>query len=154
MFLVSTARPTRKADSPPSATNFSFTSMENMFRHIRFTSCGGPSLASGRVCNLSVQLLQGLAIAVTARSKYRRTRDHILLFHLRLGSLSVASYNSQGCNGGILSSPHMRGGLLRGQLYFCIRRWCSSPTRNTGMGHYCRLRRWLYLLLTQCSNCN
>jgi hypothetical protein len=55
------------------ATNFSFTSM-------RFPSSGVPCLTRGRVCNLSVQLLLGLVIAV-AKSKCRRTRDHILLPH-------------------------------------------------------------------------
>jgi hypothetical protein len=38
----------------------------------------------GWVCNLLVQLLLGLARAVTLGSKSRRTRDHILLSHLRL----------------------------------------------------------------------
>jgi hypothetical protein len=43
-----------------------------------------PSLTRGRVCNLLVQLLLGLARAVTLGSKSRRTHDHILLSHLRL----------------------------------------------------------------------
>jgi hypothetical protein len=72
------------------------------------------------VCNLLIQLLLGLARAVTLGSKSHRTRDHILLSHLRppnlegqvpifisprnrvaqlypsaLGYLFVASYNSQ-----------------------------------------------------------
>jgi hypothetical protein len=38
------------------------------------------------------QLLLALASVVTLGSKSRRTRDHILLFHMRLGPLSVASY--------------------------------------------------------------
>jgi hypothetical protein len=39
--------------------------------------------------------------------KSRRTRDHILLSHLRLlGSLFVASYDSQGYGGGILTHLH------------------------------------------------
>jgi hypothetical protein len=61
----------------------------------------------GRVCNLSVQLLLGIARIVTLRSKYHRSCDHILLSHLRLGSLFVASYDSQGCGGGILTHIHM-----------------------------------------------
>jgi hypothetical protein len=36
------------------------------------------------VCNLLVQLLLGLARAVTLWSKSHRTHDHILLSHLRL----------------------------------------------------------------------
>jgi hypothetical protein len=61
------------------------------------------SLTRGLVYNISVPLLLGLASAVTRRSKSRRTYDHVLLSHLRLGSLSVASYDSQGYGGGILT---------------------------------------------------
>jgi hypothetical protein len=43
-----------------------------------------PSLTRGRVCNLLLQLLPGLARAVTLWSKSRRTHGHILLSHLRL----------------------------------------------------------------------
>jgi hypothetical protein len=50
------------------ATNFSFTFMENTFRHLRFSSCEAPSLTRGRVCNSSVQLLLGITSAVTLRS--------------------------------------------------------------------------------------
>jgi hypothetical protein len=46
--------------------------------------CSAPSLTRGWVCNLLVQLLLGLARAVTLGSKSRRTRDHIFLSHLRL----------------------------------------------------------------------
>jgi hypothetical protein len=62
--------------------------------------------SSLRVCNLSVQLLLGVANVVTLRSKSRRTRSRILLSHLRLGALSVAFYDSQGYGGGILSLLH------------------------------------------------
>jgi hypothetical protein len=55
-------------------------------------------------CNLLIQLLLGRASAVTLVSKFRRARDHILLSHLRLLSLSVTSYASQGYGGGILVS--------------------------------------------------
>jgi hypothetical protein len=71
-----------------SVTNFSFTFMENTFRHLPFSSRLAPSLTRGRIWNLSVKLLQDLTSAVTLRSKSRRTRDHILLsqfedwFHL------------------------------------------------------------------------
>jgi hypothetical protein len=41
-------------------------------------------------------LLLGPASAVTTGSKSHSTRDHILMSHLRLDSLSVASYDSQG----------------------------------------------------------
>jgi hypothetical protein len=46
----------------------------------------------------------GLAIAVTLRPKSRRTGDHILGSDLRIRFLSVASYDSQGYGGGILST--------------------------------------------------
>jgi hypothetical protein len=80
--------------------------METIFRHLRFSSYGMPSPTRGRVCNLSIQLLLGLASAVTLGSKPLRTRDHILLSHLRLSSLSVASYYSQGYGGGIPTHLH------------------------------------------------
>jgi hypothetical protein len=53
-----------------------------------------PSLMRRCLCNLLVQLLLGLARAVTLGSKSRRSLDHVLLSPLRLGSLSVASYDS------------------------------------------------------------
>jgi hypothetical protein len=93
--------------------------------------CEAPSLTRGWVCNLLVQLLLGLARVVTLRSKSRRAQDHILRSHVRLpqpgrpgprnyipheqggpvisralGSLFVASYNSQGYGGGILTHLH------------------------------------------------
>jgi hypothetical protein len=62
-----------------------------------FCLFGAPTLTRGRVCNSSVQLLLGLASAVTLRSRSRGTRDHVLtvsfetgfpLFHLlRLAGL-------------------------------------------------------------------
>jgi hypothetical protein len=80
--------------------------------------------------NLLLQLLLGLARAVTLRSNSCRTHDHVLLLHIRLlqprrpglhlycrdrvaqlylralGSLFVASYDSQGYCGGILIRLH------------------------------------------------
>jgi hypothetical protein len=46
------------------------------------------------------------AVHITHWSESRRTHNHILLSHLRLGSLSVASYDSQGYHGGILTRLH------------------------------------------------
>jgi putative component of membrane protein insertase Oxa1/YidC/SpoIIIJ protein YidD len=46
--------------------------------------CSAPSLTRGWACNLLVQLRLGHARAVTLGSKFRRTRDYILLSHLRL----------------------------------------------------------------------
>jgi hypothetical protein len=45
--------------------------------------CWASSLTRRWVCNLPVQLLLGLARAVTLGSKSRRTHDHTLLSHLR-----------------------------------------------------------------------
>jgi hypothetical protein len=53
-----------------------------------------PVWTRGRVWNVLVQILLDHGYAVTLVSKSRRTSDHILLSHLRPGSLSVASYVS------------------------------------------------------------
>jgi hypothetical protein len=45
---------------------------------------GAPFLTRGWVCNLLVQLLLGLARTATLGSKFSRTQDHILQFHMRL----------------------------------------------------------------------
>jgi hypothetical protein len=50
----------------------------------RVSLSGAPSPTRGRVSNLLVQLLLGLARAFTLGSKSRRTHDHILLSHMRL----------------------------------------------------------------------
>jgi hypothetical protein len=88
--------------------------------------CGAPSLTRGWVCDLLVQLLPGLARAVTLGSESRRTHDHILLSHLRLqvplfkpprnrvdqlypramGSSFVAFYDSHDYGGSILTRIH------------------------------------------------
>jgi hypothetical protein len=100
------------------------------------------SLKRGWVCRL--QLLLGLASAVILRSESRGTHDHILLSQIRdspslegqvpvfisprnglarlypqtLGSLFVASYDSQGCDGGI--RPHLHTGLPELSLHLRI----------------------------------
>jgi hypothetical protein len=66
-----------------SVTNFSF-SLKFPLRQLRLCNFVAPSLTRGRVCKLLVQLLLGLARAVTLRSNSRRTHSHILLSHLRL----------------------------------------------------------------------
>jgi hypothetical protein len=58
--------------------------LEISFRQLRLCYFVAPSLTRGRVCTLLLQLLLGLARAVTLGSKSRRTHDHILLSHLRL----------------------------------------------------------------------
>jgi hypothetical protein len=98
--------------------------LEISFRQLRLCYFVAPSLTRGRVCKLPVQLLLGLARAVTLGSKSRRTDGHILLSHLRLpqpgrsGSriyilqeqsgpviprALVASYDSLGYGAGILT---------------------------------------------------
>jgi hypothetical protein len=91
------SRPVCPGIRPPSGTcdQFLFTSVENIFRRPD-SSRGPPSLMRGRVCNLHAQVLLGLASAVTLRPKSCRTCDQIFLSHLRLVSLSVTSYDSQG----------------------------------------------------------
>jgi hypothetical protein len=51
---------------------------------LRISWCVAPSLTRGWVCNLLVQLLLGLARAVTLGSKSSRTHDYILISHLKL----------------------------------------------------------------------
>jgi hypothetical protein len=63
----------------PSGTRDQF-----FFRQLRHCFFVAPSLTRGQVCNLLVELLPGLARAVTLGSKSRRTHGHILLPHLRL----------------------------------------------------------------------
>jgi hypothetical protein len=58
--------------------------LEISFRQLRVCYFVAPSLTRGQVCNLLVQLLLGLARAVTLGSKSRRTHGHILLPHLKL----------------------------------------------------------------------
>jgi hypothetical protein len=58
--------------------------LEISFRQLRVCYFVAPSLTRGRVCNLLVQLLLGLAKAVTPGSKSCRTRGYILLSRVRL----------------------------------------------------------------------
>jgi hypothetical protein len=58
--------------------------LEISFRQLRLCYFVAPSLTRERVSNLLLQLLLGLARAVTLGSKSRRTHGHILLSHLGL----------------------------------------------------------------------
>jgi hypothetical protein len=96
---------------------------------LRVTWTGAHSLTTGWVCNLPVQLLLGLARAVTLGPTSLRTQDHIVLSYLRLpqpgrpvpliyipldqcgpvipsvtGFLFVASYKSQGYDASVSKS--------------------------------------------------
>jgi hypothetical protein len=84
-LLPTVSRPVRLGVRRPSRTRDQFFFLLDIsFRQSRVCYFVAPSLRRGRVCNLFVQLLLGLARAVTLGSKSRRTHDHILLSHLRL----------------------------------------------------------------------
>jgi hypothetical protein len=114
---------------------------------------------SGWVCNLLVQLLLELDRAVTFGSKFRRTRDHVLLYHLRLpqtggpgpriyiprkkvtqvyfralGSFFVASYDSQGYSTGILTHFHTDEKQCSDSCYF------ATDGQSTSL-YWCRATR-------------
>jgi hypothetical protein len=79
------SRPVCPGERRPSGTRDQFFFLlEISFRQLRLCYFVAPSLTRGRVCNLLVQLLLGLAREVTLGSKSRRTHGHILLSHLRL----------------------------------------------------------------------
>jgi hypothetical protein len=70
--------------TPPSWTHDQFFPSFFCIDNCRFLDVGASSLTRGRVCNLLIQLVLGLARAVTLGARSRRTHDHILLSHLRL----------------------------------------------------------------------
>jgi hypothetical protein len=79
------SRPVCPGVRRPSGTSDQFFFLlEISFRQLRLCYFVAPSLTRGWACNLHVQLLLGLARAVTLWLKYRRTHGHILLSHLRL----------------------------------------------------------------------
>jgi hypothetical protein len=113
----------------------------------------------GRVCNLLVQLLLGLARAVTLGSKSRRTRNYILLSHLRFpepGGPSTRIYIPPGTDCPVIplghwvpfSSPLMTpsgGGILpastrgrRRSFYYTIYRNSVCTSQES---HYVILSR-------------
>jgi hypothetical protein len=69
---------------PSGTSNQFYFLLDIFFRQLRFRKFVGPSLTRGQICNLLVQLLLGLARAVTLGPKSRRTHGHILLSHMRL----------------------------------------------------------------------
>jgi hypothetical protein len=113
----------------PSGTHDQMSFLYWQFRVSWFVA---PSLTRVWICNFLVQLLLGLVRAVTHGAESRRTHYHILLSHFRLhqpggqvpvfisprnrvaqlysralDSLFVASYDSQGYGGGILTRLHL-----------------------------------------------
>jgi hypothetical protein len=98
-----------------------------------FFLCGAPSPTRGWVCNLLVQLLLGLARAVTLGPKSRRTDDHILS-HLRLpqpGRPSLRIYIPQEQGGP--DTPPGTGFPFCRLLGLAGLRWknCSPPPHRT-----------------------
>jgi hypothetical protein len=69
---------------PSETSDKFFFLLEISFRQLWLCYFVEPSLTKGRVSNLLVQLLLGLARAVTLESKSRRSHGHILLSQLRL----------------------------------------------------------------------
>jgi hypothetical protein len=104
-----------------------------IFRHLCFCSYGAPCLTRRRVSNLIIQVLLGISSPVTLRPKSHRTLDHILLSHLRLGSLYVTSYISQGYGGGILSRLH--SGLMWADFTENASRWIFKKLWNSTEYH-------------------
>jgi hypothetical protein len=112
---------------PSGTRNQFFYLLEIFFRHLRVCYFVAPSLTRGQVCNLLFLLV--LSSAVPLDSESRGTQEHILLSKFSrlpnlegqfpvfistrnrvtqinpraLGTPSVASYDSQGYGGGILT---------------------------------------------------
>jgi hypothetical protein len=85
-----------------------------------------PYLRRGRICNLSAQLLQGLASSVTLKSKSRRTRGNIFLSHLRPWTHFVIPYDYQSYGRSILSWLHM---VLELSTHQAFTIWCTFTNR-------------------------
>jgi hypothetical protein len=118
----SSLSPVRLGVGPPSAAH------DQMFitvGHLLSSWHGAPSLMRGRRArNLLVQFV------VALRAKPRRTHSHILLSHLRLlVSLFVASYNSLGYGGGILTRLHTARPLLTLRSAKCWGPSCVASER-------------------------
>jgi hypothetical protein len=114
-----------------------------------------PSLRRGRVCSL--QLLLALASAVILGSDSHGTHDHFILSHIRdshdlagqvpvfvsprnraahlypqaLGSLFVASYDSQGYGGGIRTRLHTGGPTVNSLLTTLLITYRHGLQENT-----------------------
>jgi hypothetical protein len=69
------------------ANNFFISCMETIFKHFGVALVSGALSDKKMGVQLLVKLLLSIVNAVTLGSKSRRTWDHILLSHLRLGSL-------------------------------------------------------------------
>jgi hypothetical protein len=131
----------------PSGTRdqFSFL-LEISFRQLRICYFVAPSLTRGRVCNLLVQLLLGLARAVTLGSKFRRTHGHILLSHLSLpqpGGPGSRIYIPQEQGGPVI--PPGTGFPFCRLLRLAGQRWrYSNPPPHGVRGHSTKGRTLIY----------
>jgi hypothetical protein len=85
---------------------FSFSSMEIFLRHLHFLSIRRHLWREDGSVIYSYKDYKCSASSVTIGSKSRRNLGHILLSPLRLGSFFVASYDSQGYSGSILTLLH------------------------------------------------
>jgi hypothetical protein len=85
ILRLTVSRPVRLGVRRPSGTRDQFFFLLEMsFKQLRVCYFVSPSLTRGRACKLLVQLLLGLARAVTLGSKSRRTHGDVLLSPLRL----------------------------------------------------------------------
>jgi hypothetical protein len=103
------SRPVYPGIRPPSGNHdeFFFLSTKSIFRYLNFFfNIGRPLLGEDGSVIYSYKRSWVLPALSLSGTKSRRTWDDILLSHLRLGSLSVASYDSQDYGGIILIGLH------------------------------------------------
>jgi hypothetical protein len=115
------SRPVSPSTRPPFGTigQLLFLLRANYFKTFSVCSMERPLWREGVSLILFLQVLLGLVSAFALGSKSRRTSDYILLSHLRLGSLSVASNDSQACRGSILTCLHRRKCYKEVELVGC-----------------------------------
>jgi hypothetical protein len=131
------SRPVRLVVRYPSGNHRQFFfHFEIVFRELQVCYFVVPSLTRGRVCNLLLLLV--LVSADPLGSESRGTQDRILLSKFLtlplhgwaspLISLYVASYDSQGYGGGILSRHHM------GSVLFKVKVTLRPTVSQPGLG--------------------
>jgi hypothetical protein len=134
------------------ATNFSFSFKEIIFKYLWiFGGYGLLSLTRRWVCNLLIQVPLGFARGATLGSRSRWIWDHSLLSHLRLGPLSVVSYDSQGYGWGILTHLHTGFNTCPIGLHTIITPW-QGPVRKQLLC-FCIVGRSLLQILPSNGRC-